>query len=107
MRNTYVVLAAALLTLGLLGCGENGQGQQGTGSADTREGPVYAANIDDGARPYNPAQNNCPVTGKGINPEFHVDRTNGRIYFHNKEAVDEFKTNPGRYISRVEQAGSR
>ena len=101
MCKFYVIVAAAVLAVGLLGCGENGQTQQGT---DTASGQAeYAANIDDGARPYNPAQHTCPVTGKSIKPEFHVDRTNGRIYFHNQEAVETFKENPQEYMSRVEQ----
>jgi len=115
MKRTFGILVlAAVLCLGVMGCGGE---QQSSSAKKTKPGAgggppdvTTAADLaqEQDAQPINPMQMNCIVCGeRPLKGDLHADVTvgnqRGRLYFDKQECLDEFEQNQQKYLDRLTQ----
>ena len=60
-----------------------------------------------GGKPTTVAQKTCPVMGGEINKEIYADHDGKRVYFCCESCIDEFKKDPQKYLSKLEERGEK
>ena len=88
-----LVLAAATLAAGVLVAGCEKVEKPATPPAVAPAAAAPAAVI---------AQKDCPVMGGPIDPKIHTDYKGRRIYFCCPACIEKFKTDPEKYIAKVD-----
>ncbi len=83
---TVVAVAAGLLIAGCKGCKKTEKPATPPAGAATQI-----------------AQKTCPVMGGPINPKVFTDYNGRRIYFCCPACVEKFKTDPEKYIAKVDE----
>jgi YHS domain-containing protein len=72
-------------------------------------GNLFGGDKNDKDKPQLPQglkyQTVCPVTGKEINKDVHLDIQGHRIYFNNQDALDSMKANPDKYFKKAGEEG--
>ena len=89
-----IVIAAALVA----GCGKKETATPAPRGGDTAAAVTSAAKTPGG-------QTTCPIMGGAIRKDIYADYDGKRVYFCCNGCVSTFKSDPAKYIKKLEDAG--